>query len=387
MSKKALIVGGNSGIGLSVLTSMLDDYDHIYVVGKDCVDFSKIDGTTENKIADKCTFYKVNFICDDFSVFDKIKDINTLVISVGFGRVASFADLSEAEVDNLIKVNLFTVAKIIKKYYSMIESNNSFYTAVLGSIAGLIASPLFSVYGAAKSAVCKLIENLNAELKAKGYDNRILNVSPGVVSGTSFYGQKTDLSMLDGLACEIKERMLNRETLYIPKYEDVYCNVIASYNSNPERFAIESYEYKVKSGRVSNKPQVVVGYLSGTFDLFHVGHLNLLKRAKAECDYLIVGVHRSGSWKGKETYIPFEERCQILEANKYVDRVVESPVEDSDAWELYRYDKLFVGSDYEGSDRFKRYEAILEGKAQIIYFPYTQGTSSTQLRDAIGKKK
>ena len=130
-----------------------------------------------------------------------------------------------------------------------------------------------------------------------------------------------------------------------------------------------------------------MGYLSGTFDLFHIGHLNLLKRAKAECDYLIVGVHRSGSWKGKETYIPFEERCKILESNRYVDRVVESPNEDSDAWNLFHYDKLFVGSDYEGTERFKRYEALLEGKAQIIYFPYTKSTSSTQLRDAIGKKE
>lgn len=387
MPNNALIVGGNSGIGLSIATTLLDEYDHIYIVGKDNVDFSKIDCEISEKLKNKSTFYKANFICDDFSVFDKIRDINTLVVTVGFGRIASFNDLTEAEVDNLIKVDFHSVAKIIKKYYSLIRSNENFYTAVIGSIAGLVASPLFSVYSAAKSGVCRLIENINAELEAEGYSNRILNVSPGAIGGTSFYGKETELSMLEDLALEIKNRMLLREKLYIPKYDEVYHGVISAYNDNPEKFSSDSYEYKVKSGRISNTPQVVVGYLSGTFDLFHIGHLNLLKRAKAECDYLIVGVHKSGSWKGKETYVPFEERCKILESNRYVDLVVESPDEDSDAWEMFRYDKLFVGSDYEGSDRFIRYEALLAGKAQIVYFPYTKSTSSTQLRDAIGKNK
>lgn len=387
MAKNALVVGGNSGIGLSIVASFLNDYDHIYIVGKDDVNFSKIDCETSGKIKDKCTFHRANFICDDFSIFDEIRDINTLVITVGFGRVASFENLTEAEVENLVKVDFLSVAKIIKKYYPMIHSNNDFYTAVIGSIAGLVASPLFSVYSAAKAGVCRLIENLNAELEAEGFSNRILNVSPGVMGGTSFYGKATELSALTDLSLEIKDRMLHREKLYIPKYEGTYRRVIDNYNADPEMFAIDSYKYKIDSGRISNTPQVIVGYLSGTFDLFHIGHLNLLRRAKAECDYLIVGVHRSGAWKGKETYIPFDERCKILEAIKYVDRVVESPDEDSDAWELFHYDKLFVGSDYKGTERFEKYETFLAGKAQIVYFPYTQSTSSTQLRDAIGKKK
>ena len=83
----------------------------------------------------------------------------------------------------------------------------------------------------------------------------------------------------------------------------------------------------------------------GTYDLFHIGHLNLLRRAKQQCDYLIVGVHKDGKWKGKETFYPLEERKQIVQACKYVDRVVDSCIEDSDAWEIWHYDKLFVGSD------------------------------------------
>lgn len=129
---------------------------------------------------------------------------------------------------------------------------------------------------------------------------------------------------------------------------------------------------------------MVVGYLSGTFDLFHIGHLNLIRRAKEQCDYLIVGINSSGKWKGKETFIPYEERKEIVGACRYVDKVVDSCPEDSEAWEIWHYDKLFVGSDYKGSERFNRYEEFFKDKeVEIVYFPYTQSTSSTQIRELI----
>ena len=130
-----------------------------------------------------------------------------------------------------------------------------------------------------------------------------------------------------------------------------------------------------------------IGYLSGTFDLFHVGHLNLLERAKSRCDYLIVGVHESGNWKGRETVIPFEERKRIVGACRCVDRVVACCTEDSDAWELYHFDLLFVGSDYQGTPRFQRYEEFFADKGvEIVYLPYTQGVSSTKIRNSILRK-
>ena len=144
----------------------------------------------------------------------------------------------------------------------------------------------------------------------------------------------------------------------------------------------------MKSGRKTEKRSDIVGYLSGTFDLFHVGHLNLLRRARSQCDYLIVGVHQDASHKGKQTFIPFEERKEIVGAVKYVDQVVDSCPEDSDAWDLWHYDKLFVGSDYKGTERFNRYEQELGKKGvEIVYFPYTKGTSSTQIRETIMNKK
>jgi glycerol-3-phosphate cytidylyltransferase len=309
------------------------------------------------------------------------------VITVGFGRVALFDDITEAELKNLLNVNFNSVLRILKKYYSEIKSNRDFYTAVIGSIAGHVSSPYFSAYGAAKAGLCQFVENVNIELAQQEISNRILDVSPGALNGTAFHGGQNDLSQVNDVAKEIITRMHNRETVYIPQYDEIYRDVIERYQRDPEIFGAQSYRYKAESGRRKDKPQVVVGYLSGTFDLFHVGHLNLLMRAKEHCDYLIVGIHHSGAWKGKETYIPFEERCRILESIRYVDKVVESPVEDYDAWELYHFDKLFVGSDYQGTERFNRYEELLRGKAEIIYFPYTKGTSSTQLRNALSRGK
>lgn len=125
----------------------------------------------------------------------------------------------------------------------------------------------------------------------------------------------------------------------------------------------------------------VVGYMSGTFDLFHIGHLNILKRAAAKCDELIVGVHESGAWKGKETFIPFEERKAIVGSIRYVSKAVKSFSEDIHAHEEFSINKLFVGDDYKNSDRFFDYEIYCkQHNIEIYYFPYTKSTSSSQLR-------
>lgn len=383
---KPLIVGGNSGVGLAIAVSLFkQSCEKIYIVGKDCIDFELIDESIRDDFRKKVTFKRQNFVSFDLKVFDDINDIDTLVITTGFGRVALFDDLTAAEVENLIKVNFDAITQIIKKYYSKIANIQNFYTAVMVSICGQIVSPFFSVYGASKAGLRYLIENLNCELEAKGFQNRILDISPGSINGTAFRGGKNNLVELETLSSEIISRMKKRETLFIPFYDEIYKSVINRYMDNKRQFGLDSFKYKADSGRISASPQVSIGYLSGTFDLFHIGHLNLLKRAKEQCDYLIVAVHTSGAWKGKETFIPYEERRAIVESIKYVDEVVDDCLEDCDAWEKYHYDKLFVGSDYKGTERFNRYEKILKGKAEIVYFPYTNGTSSTQLRDALKK--
>lgn len=131
----------------------------------------------------------------------------------------------------------------------------------------------------------------------------------------------------------------------------------------------------------------VIGYTTGVYDLFHIGHLNLLKRAKENCDYLIVGVtvDELVSYKGKKAFIPFEERAAIVEAIKYVDKVV--PQENMDkmsAWKKYHFNKMFVGDDWKGTDTWNRLEKeFAEVGVEIVYFPYTKQTSSSQLRESL----
>jgi glycerol-3-phosphate cytidylyltransferase len=383
--KKALVVGGNSGIGLACVLELLDrKAEHVYIAGKDAPVMQDIPEEMQGCFAEKTSFMRIDLNTEDYTPLDAVTDIDTLLITAGFGRVALFEDLTQTEIKNLIKCNELGAIQVIKKYYTQLKSKTDFHCAVMVSIAGHVASPFFSVYGAAKTGLAAWIENVNVELAAGGYDNRILDVSPGSLKGTAFNGGKNDLSQVRSLAAEILEKAQNHETLYIPQYETVYQNVLERYHADAMAFGMQSYDYKVQSGRISKKPQVVVGYLSGTFDLFHIGHLNLLRRAKQQCDYLIVGVHESGAWKGKETFIPFEERCEIVGSIQYVDKVIPSFPEDADAWSVYHYDKLFVGSDYKGTERFQRYEEYFKDKGvEIVYFSYTKGTSSTKLREAL----
>ncbi len=384
--KKALVVGGGSGIGLAMTVNLIHKgYDRIYIVGNTAPNLKDIDIDDRDDFREKTKFEYINLANGFYDVFDRITDINTLIITAGFGRVAPFEMLKEKEIENLIDVNMKSIIKIIGKYYHKLLESTPFYCAIMGSISGHIVSPCFSVYGASKAGLCAFIESINAELVYRGALNRILDVSPGSIKGTKFNGGENSIGQLSELCDTIINKMFDREILYIPDYDTVYKGVIERYLKDPMKFGRESYAYKTP--RISEKPQMIVGYLSGTFDLFHIGHLNLLRKAKEQCDYLIVGVHRSGAWKGKETFIPWEERMDIIRNIKYVDLAVESRPEDADAYHLYHYDKLFVGSDYKGSERFNRYENYFKDKGvQIVYFPYTQGTSSTQLRKAISKK-
>ena len=379
INKNAMIVGGSNGIGLALTHKLLNEgYNKIYVADKAMPD-------TENE---KIEYIYVDLTDCDYEIFKKYMDIDTLIITAGFGRAALFETIEQKEIENSFKVNSAAVAGIIKAYYEKLKSKDDFYCMVMGSIAGLISSPLFSLYAATKAAVCRFIESINIELEKSGSNNRILNVSPGSLNGTRFNGKENQIELLAGLTSEIIIKMRNREQLFIPDYENVYKNVLDRYNSDPHKFGIESYDYKINSGRINNNPQIKVGYLSGTFDLFHIGHLNLLKRAKKYCDYLIVGVHKDASHKGKDTYIPYEERKAILESIKYVDKVILAKYEDMDVYNDFKYDFLFVGSDYKGTARFKRYEEFFADKnVKIIYFPYTKGTSSTQLRAALDKSR
>lgn len=132
---------------------------------------------------------------------------------------------------------------------------------------------------------------------------------------------------------------------------------------------------------------MVIGYTTGVFDLLHVGHLNLLRNAKAMCDRLIVGVtvDELVAYKNKRAVIPFEERIELVRALKCVDLAIpQTSMDKIDAYERYHFDIMFVGDDWYKNEKWKIYEDQFQKEnIKIIYFPYTKGTSSTLINETL----
>lgn len=132
----------------------------------------------------------------------------------------------------------------------------------------------------------------------------------------------------------------------------------------------------------------IIGFTAGTFDMFHIGHLNLLKNAKSRCDYLIVGVNTDElvqEYKGKKAIVPLEERMEILRALCFVDEVM--PIDSLDkkiSWNQKHYDLLFIGDDWKGNPRWeKTVKEMRSYNVETIFLPYTKGTTSTMLREKL----
>lgn len=133
-----------------------------------------------------------------------------------------------------------------------------------------------------------------------------------------------------------------------------------------------------------------VGYTTGVFDLFHIGHLNIIRRAKEMCDYLIVGVSTDElvqSYKNKTPVIPYEERKTIVESIQYVDKVVPQTTRDKiAAYEEYKFDVMFVGDDWKNSEVFEEVDKYMRDRGGCVeYIPYTQNVSSTLLSGVLNK--
>lgn len=135
-----------------------------------------------------------------------------------------------------------------------------------------------------------------------------------------------------------------------------------------------------------------VGYTTGVYDMFHIGHLNILKRAKEQCEYLIVGVSTDElvqSYKHKTPIVPFEDRVEIVKAIKYVDEVVpQTSMDKLDAWEKLHFDAMFHGDDWKGSSMYDEIERkFRERGVHMVFLPHTDGISSTILTEKLNKIK
>lgn len=242
--KQILIVGGANGIGLSIAKALTkrEQTEMVYIV-------DKVELAEEYK-EDKIKCFLFDLTTQDYSIFDTFKEIDSLIITVGFGKLALFNDIDEHLISLYFNVNTISVIRILKHFYNKLLSTEDFYCGVMVSIAGFISSPFFSVYGATKAALKIFIESVNVELEKHGTSNRILNVSPGSIKGTSFNNGKTDLSQTYDLALEIIDNIEKKNDLYIPQYDEVFKNVLERYHRDFREEGRHSYDYKLNSGRL-----------------------------------------------------------------------------------------------------------------------------------------
>lgn len=242
--KRVLIVGGANGIGLSIAHELAndDEIEKIYIV-----DRSPLKPECRNS---KFEYFQFYLESTDYSFFDQFDDIDGLMITAGFGKLNLFSNIEESHIVSSFNVNAIAPIRIIKHYYNKIHSGNLFYCGVMVSIAGFMSSPFFSVYAATKAALKVFIESVNVELEKNGFTNKILNVSPGSIKGTSFNNGVTDLDVTRPLAVEIINHLKAGEDLFIPQYEEIFKNVLDRYHNDFREEGRHSYDYKVKSGRL-----------------------------------------------------------------------------------------------------------------------------------------
>lgn len=244
MIKRILVVGGANGIGLSIATELAkrNSVEKVYIVDKAPL--------AEEYNNTKFEAFQFDLTNEDYSFFDRFTDINALMITAGFGKLALFKDVPESYINSSFNVNTIPVLRLVHKFYGKLEAQEDFYCGVMVSIAGFMSSPFFAVYGATKAALKIFIESVNVELKKGGSSNRILNVSPGSLKGTSFTAGKTDLSVTAPMANAIIDHLEAKDDLFIPQYDEVFKNVLERYHNDFRAEGEHSYDYKINSGRI-----------------------------------------------------------------------------------------------------------------------------------------
>lgn len=244
--KRILIVGGANGIGLAIATEMANrkECEKVYIVDKAQIE--------KEYIHTKFESYQFDLLSDDYSFFEQFSDIDSLIITAGFGKLSLFKDIPESYIKSSFAVNSVAPIRVIHHFMDKLQGTEDFYCGVMVSIAGFMSSPFFAVYGATKAALKIFIESVNVELEKNGSSNRILNVSPGSLKGTSFTAGKTDLSVTAPMANAIIEHLEAKDDLFIPQYDEIFKNVLMRYHNDFRAEGIHSYEYKEQSGRIKN---------------------------------------------------------------------------------------------------------------------------------------
>ena len=243
--KRVLVVGGANGIGLAISKELAsrETCERVYIVDKMALAVEHKEIKIESHIFD--------LTASDYSFFEQFGDIDCLILTAGFGRLALFDDIDDQHIINSFNVNTISTIRIIKHFYDRLMGKDDFYCGVMVSIAGFMSSPFFAVYGATKAALKIFIESVNVELEKGGSSNKILNVSPGSIKGTSFNQGKTDLSLTESLAKDIIHNIEIKNDLFIPQYDEIFKDVLERYHADFRKEGAHSYEYKLNSNRIN----------------------------------------------------------------------------------------------------------------------------------------
>lgn len=249
-----------------------------------------------------------------------------------------------------------------------------------------------------KNVDCKKVYIFGSGIYSKRFVDSYgsyLNISGVLDNNKERWGEEFCGSMIMSPDILLTENDNYKVIICIKYYDDVYKQLkdmgvkdISIYDSRL------SYEKPAKAVVVKNESDVKkkyhIGYIAGVFDLFHLGHVNLLRRAKEQCDYLIVGIvsdEQIINGKGTKPYMSFEERREIVASCRYVDEAVGIPVDrpdTEDAWRIHKFDVQFSGSDYENDPKWiAKREFLRERGSDLVFFPYTQSVSSTKLKEKI----
>ena len=230
-------------------------------------------------------------------------------------------------------------------------------------------------------SVAAIVDNQESRWGTRGDDVEV--VSPDILRGAGKEEYKVLICIRDSDAVE---RQLESYGIF-----DYY--VFNPGSPYPRKVGQNTTERAEKNTAQSTNKKYHVGYIAGVFDLFHIGHLNMFRRAKEQCDYLIVGIVTDrGVREGKkvEPFVPFEERLEMVRSCRYVDEAHAIPYEHPDtdmAWQMYHFDVQFSGSDYEHDPVWLNKKKWLEERGStMVFFSYTQSTSSTKLKKLIAER-
>lgn len=239
-NKKVAIIGGTSGLGLAIADYLLEKThcNKVLVTGRN----------EPRKAFDDSRFsYFELDLCDNNLCWSFLNEYDVIIYSAGYGRIGRFSDFNDAKIEQTLIVNAIRPMSLITFLHKRLLSEQGLKLVFITSISAKLTSPLFAIYGASKACISNYIESVNIELAHLTKGNRITEIAPGYIQGTSFYGKATDISELKSVVSKIFQSFLDNDRFIIPENNVLYQAKIRDYQSDPKRFGHESYKYKLKA--------------------------------------------------------------------------------------------------------------------------------------------